>query len=391
MNNQLKFNMINPILNPNNYAMNNPMRNNFNSNEVNNLNNINNIKNINYLNINNQMPIIQNEKHENNNLNLNINQNTFELLNIILNFYKNNNNKTMTFDYPNQIKGILKLINLNNSCFKYKNNIIEDPLYYIQEPKKIIKFVNSNYIIQKVKIPLLISKNDLYSIAFKYKYFNSISNILLIHNNKLLSKDESSINDISENDSIIIIEPRNYPDESYNIALNKKNSNNKINVIFFLLNGKKINMVFPNDVKISEINISFCMHFGLDINFFNLFYNGEKLEKNDDRQIKIFTKHNTRFIINENHSLEFKYYLFGKEISYSVISNDENAHGTKYIIGILNSVNDIIIKFESLIRKEVIELIIGGTQISKNEKRSLLSLGITKDFDCYIGFGKSKK
>jgi len=46
----------------------------------------------------------------------------------------------------------------------------------------------------------------------------------LIHKNKIFNKDESSIDFISDNDRIIIIEPRYFPDEPYYNFLMEKSS-----------------------------------------------------------------------------------------------------------------------------------------------------------------------
>ena len=137
----------------------------------------------------------------------------------------------MDFDHPKQIKGIINLLNLNFQEIK-KINDIDDILPYITEKKKLLKFINSNYILINVKIPYSINKIELYSIAQLYKCFYN-SNILLIHNNEIIKEDDSSIDDISNDDSIIIIEDRNFPDNSYYRLLQKKYGYEKIiNIIF---------------------------------------------------------------------------------------------------------------------------------------------------------------
>ena len=87
----------------------------------------------------------------------------------------------------------------------------------------------------------------------------------MIHNNNILDNDESNIEDISDGDSVIIIEDRNYPDKSYYDSLQKKYENEKdikVNVIF---DGRpwwpKKNFVFSGQITISEM-----------INAINLFY-----------------------------------------------------------------------------------------------------------------------
>ena len=152
------------------------------------------------------------------NINLNnLNENQKELIDSIIQFYKENRNDYMNFDNPYQIKNLIYFLSLNYVKLDITNNI-EDPLYYIEEPKKIIKFINSDYKEYKVNIPKSITKFDLYSIAQKYKSFKNnlkylsgdYSNILLIYNNLILNRDETSIECIKENDIIIIVEPRNF-------------------------------------------------------------------------------------------------------------------------------------------------------------------------------------
>ena len=118
---------------------------------------------------------------------------------------------------------------------------MKDPLFYINEPKILISFINSNYIIKKVKI--LKSNTQLYTIADLYKLSHN-SNILLVHKNKILNKDESSFDFISDNDNIIIIEPIYFPDNTYYNSLKKKSLNEFGNITLILQNGKKINKVF---------------------------------------------------------------------------------------------------------------------------------------------------
>jgi len=92
--------------------------------------------------------------------NLNINQ--IGLINSIIKFYKENGNEYMNFDNPYQIKNIIYLLSLDyyklNMLDHLLNYNIEDPLDYIKEPKKIIRFIDSNYKEYKVKIPLSITK-----------------------------------------------------------------------------------------------------------------------------------------------------------------------------------------------------------------------------------------
>ena len=173
----------------------------------------------------------QNKIQNSNNKN-NLDSNQKELLNLIIKFYQGNGNHFMNYDHPNQIKSLLNHLNPNNSEFK-KSNYIEDILPYVNQDKKIIKFINSNYTLFNVKITYSISKLEFYSIEDSYKCIYTTS-ILLIHNNKVLKKDESSIDDINNYDTIFIIEDRSYPDDSYYIYLQNKYQNFKKKYYFFL-------------------------------------------------------------------------------------------------------------------------------------------------------------
>ena len=59
-------------------------------------------------------------------------------------------------------------LNPNPSDLRHDNKIL-DPLHYIEAEKKIVKFITSNYTLLKIKIPLNITKMDLYSIARFYR------------------------------------------------------------------------------------------------------------------------------------------------------------------------------------------------------------------------------
>lgn len=203
----------------------------------------------------NQINYFNNNSNNKNNFNqLNISPNQVHLIDSIISFFKENNYEYMNYDNPNQIKFILNLIDPKFPGLKYNNiNEVQDPLYYIKGHKITIKFINSDFIIYKVRIPKSISKFDLYTIAKLYKFHkNSNSDILLIYNNNILNNDESSIEFISENDEFRIVELRNYPDDSYYKFLNQKNIK-KQNIIITFLSGHKVNFILPEDITISEM------------------------------------------------------------------------------------------------------------------------------------------
>ena len=296
----------------------------------------------------------------------------------------------MNFEYPNQIKALLNLLNENYSGYKYENGV-EDPLFYINEPKIFIKFINSDYVVKKVNIPKTITLYDLYTIANLYKLCH-ISNILLIHKNRILNRDESSIDFNSDNDNIIIIEPKYFPDDYYyNSLLKKKSSNILCNVFLTLSNGQKFNKVFPNDITIGEASKAFILILGLSIyHYFILPQDFAKIGVNDKRKLKefdmpIFLEVRTPDILGS----EIK--VLGKQIKFTIHSNDEKFFHSSYVIGILNKIEDIMKYYEPTSGRMLKKIKIGQLEIKREEDKrlcSLLSLGITKDFDCLIEFGE---
>ena len=343
------------------------------------------------LNNNNQMnQNFMSNNNNNNNKNIkdyNLDKDKLNLVNSIIEFYQKNNIDCMNFEYPNQIKAILNLLNENYSGFKYENDV-KDPLFYINGPAKTINFINSNYEVKKVKIPTLITQYDLYTIANLYK-LNINSSILLIHKNKILNEDESSIDCISDNDKIIIIEPRYFPDESYYNSLMKKSSNDFCNVHLTLSNGKRLHRTFPNDITIGEMCKAFYLVLGSSKFDFFLF-NGLKINLNDKRKLKEISYDLSLNIINHQiKSLGID--ALGKQISITIYSNEPTLTNHHYRIGILNKIEDIIKYSEPIAGRRIKKIKIGENEIKKDENKrlcSLLSLGLTKDFDCQIEFGE---
>ena len=168
----------------------NPFLNNFNINQNQNFNNF--YPNIPAMNINNfQYPfpmmqmnqmIIPNMNYQmNNNINQNQNinnpinmnynfknQNQKKLVDEIIEFYQKNGRRYMNYNEPNQIKKLLDNLDVNSPNLT-EGNDIEDPLPYIHEKKKLIKFINQDSKIINVLVPISINKETLYQIARLYK------------------------------------------------------------------------------------------------------------------------------------------------------------------------------------------------------------------------------
>ena len=303
MNNQMNMNNftnINNMNNNNNNNNNNNLMNVRNMNIMNNMNNnlmnmnkMNNQINMDHLNqifINNndseinqikEMNQINNQRLNPNNFWIDLNQ--INLINKIIEFYYINNSKYMNLNEKYQIMQLVNKLNPNLSMLKFDNKII-DQFPYITEQKINVKFINYNNKIFNVKIPISIDKIDLYSIAFLYTSWIGVD-ILLVHNNNIISKDETSIKEISDGDIIIIIENRYYVDDSYYNSLKEKYKNEpKIN-ISIKSNSLNKYLYFPTILTISEMLKCFYFYFGLNNKDSIFLYNGGKLDNNNNEKI----------------------------------------------------------------------------------------------------------
>jgi hypothetical protein len=236
----MQFGMMNQMNQINQINQMNPMNQMNLMNQINQMNQMNN-------NINLEDEIIKN----NQNLNYKkfyINLDQINLINSIIEFYKKNGKEYMNFNEKAQIMNLINHLNPDFSLIKEIHN--DDPLNYIEEEKIIVKFINGNKVLYNVKIPVSINKKDLYSIAEKYKS-EYVTNILLVHNNSILDQDETSINFISNGDTIIIVEARYYQDNSYYNFLIKNYNKDMIRIELY--GDIKRNFYFSGNISFSEM------------------------------------------------------------------------------------------------------------------------------------------
>ena len=375
--NQVNLNMI-----PNNQNFNqinkNMMPNNQNFNQMN-QNVIQNNQNFNQINQNQNQNMNMNlvSQIDNNNMNMNennfwININHIGLLLAIIDFYHKTGNDFVDINNKYQIMNIMNRLNPNLSTLKQDNEIL-DPLHYINKPKKVVKFVNSDFKLFNVKIPTFIDKIDLYSIATLYKALE-ISDILLISNNCIIKEDESSINSISDGDLIIIIENRIYPDDSYYKSLLIKNNNSKvINVIWKNSFGLNINNLhFPSNITISQMKKAIYLKFG---------YKNKEISckwflmKNDERLEELPLCSTLSYeILNQNMS----YFIncLGKKIMIRIKRGEKNSY-LEILFGTLNSNKIIVRRVEAYLQKKIKKIYFNEKELNIKDEVSIASLGIT--------------
>ena len=357
-------------INNNNFINQNFMNNQYQMMQMNQMmmQNMNNQINNNILNQNHNINNIQN----NNNFNFK-NQNQKILVDKIIEFYRKNGRKFMNYNEPNQIKKLLDNLDTNNPNLK-EGIILDDPMSYIKEKKKLIKFINHDFKIFNVKVPISIDKNTLYQVAEKYKILY-YSKTLLIYKNSILNNDESSIEIITDNDYVIIIENIYYLDNSYFNSLNKINIFTGVKNVKIEIDSHLKNFVVPNGTKFSELFKALMFYLGGNYFFY---YNGESFDGEnilkdsevpfDSITIKCFRP-----------LLQFRDEIFGKKIFLTIKYINLNKNLFKYNFGILNSIKHVISRVEIQEEVKVEKIYLEGKEINFEEDRSLASFGINKD------------
>ena len=369
---------MNPNMNafPNNmFPFNQNLFNNPNMNSMNNQSQMMPMININPMMQMNQM-MMPNIDNQNNNM-FNMNQNQKLLVNKIIDFYQKSGRKYMDYSEPTQIRQLLNNLDTNSPLLK-EGNDIDDPLPYVNEKKKLIKFINHDFKIFTVKVPISIDKKTLHDIAGLYKTM-LVSKTLLIYMNCILHNDETSIDCIGDGDFVIIIENIYYLDDTYYNSLNNINYSGKIKNVFLEINGKRENMVVPSDTKLYQLYKAFIFKFGCGYKFIYL-YDGKSINGQDERDYL------------EGHIISFYEYDFvktyitilGKEINLKLDFIDNTGKkisrfSGNYVVGIYNSTKKFtqMIELQKLIK--IKRFYLGNKEINFEEDRSFLSFGIKED------------
>ena len=311
----------------------------------------------------------------NNNINMNM---------AFINMMNNQNANNPNYPNYNDINYNLNLNNLNQINPNIQSaDYIEDVLPYIKEPKKILKLSNiktyltGNYI--KVKVPNSISKSDLYSIAKKYQ-IDYFSDIILSFNNYLLKNDDSSIEGIPENSIINIIEDVDYPDVSYyNNLMKKYEKEEKIQKGFKISSGHFRQILLPINITVSEMEKAVFSK--LSLNSKSAYIIGLN-PKNDTRKINevIFDQILT---INIRTSLN-NHWKFGKNVNAIIKSKKDKNLRLILTIGKLNSTKQLINSIEVMCCRKIKNVFINNILIEREKEKSLSSIGINGDFECFV-------
>jgi hypothetical protein len=213
--------------------------------------------------------------------------------------------------------------------------------------------------------------------AQKYKVFIS-TNILLIHDNKILNKDESSIDEISSNDFVLIIENRLYPDKSSYIFLkNKYPALDVINVIVHFTNCLKKIYKVSREATIGEFISMVIKDNGLVESECKFIFENQILNKNDNKKIKEthFLSH-FKIICNNTHFIAFHFYG-------NIIKGETMIKKQKIVveIGTLNDITLLFFDLEGKLGVSVKSIVIGNIRLKRDSDNCLFLYGINENFN----------
>lgn len=308
--------------------------------------------------------------------------NQLKVVNSIIDFCKERHNNYISYNYNDQIMELINHLNPNPSDLKYNNEIL-DPLHYIEGEKKIIKFITSEYRLYKIKMPLNITKMDLYSIAETYRE-RFYSKILLVYKDAILEKDETSIDFISDDDTFIIIEDRIYPNDTYYKSIIAQNKNEEMLSFDIKIDNdwdNSFRLSFPSNIPFSEMRKAI----ELKIGDHNILFIGVSDRKNDTIIKKLFRNPNKiiKIHISDGAPLSIMEY-YGKQILADVIVDKNEKKNFKTPIGLLNSNKYLINIIEMRTYLKVKKIYFNEKEISMDKEKSLSSLGIKDNFICRV-------
>ena len=224
-----------------------------------------------------------------------------------------------------------------------------------------------------IDISIFFTNKELYSIAERYKQFKS-TKIKLIHNNKILKKNESSINEISNGDIIWVIENKLYPDNSFYISLQNKyndyNGTDIINVRVDFTDGSgSFIYSLSGEITVQELIRAIIEHKGYVLNDCEFLYNASRFHPDDLKKIKEYTGSvSMRITCNLFHTTTTRSPFLGKIIV---------GHGneTSVQIGTLEPISNLFVQMGRG------KIIIGNVELKRESDNYLSFYGINDDFD----------
>ena len=308
----------------------------------------------------------------------------------------------MNYDHPQQIKALINHLYPNYSQLIKKKSIynckVEELFSHINEPKKTINFTNSNKEMYVVPVPCFMTKSDLYVVADLFKGLK-YTNIILVFRDKILNKDDSSIDIISEEDNVIIIEDRIYPEVEYYFSIQEKYKNYKMkwSIIFdgspFF---KRQNFVLALETTMNELINCIYLFYGIDNRDLRIIYNAQTL-KREEKSIQSVIQQNGANIIGykrQNMRAYSDCRFLGKIITAKLLIDNRiievklgRLNNSKVLFcsdiehGFGSYKDNMVNLYNIYVKKYNIE-------IKYEDNQSFSSLGIKDDFECFLNLKK---
>ena len=299
----------------------------------------------------------------------NFNKDQITLLKIALDFYKENNLPQMNFNNEVQINNLINY--LFNPNIEFRNETEQFKYITHDKRRKRIKFIFNSSLRCLIDIPIFFTNKELYSIAGRYKQFYS-TNIKLIHKNKILKIDESSLDIISNGDIIFVIENKLYPDNSYFLNLqNKYHGNDYINIKVTSF-GLDQYFSLSKEVTIQELTRTIAERKGFVLEDCTFTYNAKPLYIEDKRKIKEVINSNIATILCDIPDL-LGFRPFGKMLYAKWINKDT------FNIGTLDPIKNLFFQ----IAKGRGKIIIGKLELTIESENYLSFYGINDNFNFF--------
>ena len=216
---------------------------------------------------------------------------------------------------------------------------------------------------------------------------------MLVHNNNILKEDESSIDNIQNEDIITIIESIVFPDDSYYNNLIQNNRNEEMINVCFKDNNTDLTLYleFPKNATINELQKAFYLKYGYNRANMSLYdYTYHSLNDYNNKKVYELFIFTIYFRIAGDGLLGTYIQTFGKVINVEVgfVLNNQIVHQTAPI-GLLNTCKDLINYIEASLSDSSLKIkriFLNKKEVNINEIKSLGSLGINNDCVCFVEF-----
>ena len=229
-------------------------------------------------------------------------------------------------------------------------------------------------------------KNELYLVAERFRNIK-YSDIALYYKNQLLNNDESTIEFISDGNSIKMDEILDVDLNYYNSLLSQKSSKD-LNSIILETSSSKINRAFPKDATIEEIIKSFLSEMKIPFKL----YLKDYYSKYSYRVLHLEDKN----VLYENidgimlNFLEIiKRECHGKLLAVT-IKNENNTLTNEFVAGTLQQIKCFYKKIKSKLYNNNYKLmgnpiiIPGEIELKWDDERTFSSIGIRENFICKV-------